>query len=81
VLLPICEAVIVHCPTPVVVPLVVHGPADAKVIASLELDDALNENVLPYCTFPTGAKVIVCDCRVEPAGSIVNDSDTEFAAS
>jgi hypothetical protein len=82
------DAVIVHRPTPVVVTVAVpvvaptwHGPTAPKVTPSPEFEEALTEKVLPYCTFGKLENVIVCGCVVEPAGSIVNDSDTEFAAS
>jgi hypothetical protein len=86
VLLPACEAVIVHRPTPVVAPLGVHGPDALKVTGSpsgLPLDSAvaLNENVPPYCTLGKVDQLIVCDCRVEPAGRIVKVPETELAAS
>jgi hypothetical protein len=60
------DAVIVHGPTPVVLPLVVHGPDAVKLTGSPEEDDALNENVLPYCTVGNCGKLMVCDCAVEP---------------
>ena len=59
-------AVIVHKPTPVVLPLVVHGPDFVKLTGSPEEDDALKANVLPYCTFGNCAKLMVCDCVLEP---------------
>jgi hypothetical protein len=74
------EAVIVHRPTPVVLPLVVHGPDVAKLTVWPTEDDALNENVLPYCTFGNCAKEIVCDFVVEFSGRIANVPDTELAA-
>jgi hypothetical protein len=66
VLLPGADAVIVHNPTPVVAPLVVQGPDALKLTGRLEEDDALNENVFPYCTFCKVAKLIVCDVVVDP---------------
>lgn len=80
VLLPGADAVIVHTPTAVVVPLVVHGPDAAKLTGWLAEDDALNENVLPYGTSCNSAKLIVCDCVLEPCGRIVNVPDTALAA-
>ena len=74
------DAVILHTPTPVVLPAVVHGPEAVKLTVRPEDDDALNEKVLPYCTSCNGAKVIVCDCRLEPCGRIVNVPDTGLAA-
>jgi hypothetical protein len=72
-------AVIMHGPTPVVPPLVVHGPDAVKLTGSPAEDDALNENVLPYCTFGNCEKLIVCDCVLEFAARIVNVPDTELA--
>jgi hypothetical protein len=67
------DAVILHKPAPVVVPLAapvvvftVHGPDAEKLTGSEAEDDALTENPLPYCTFGNGPKLIVCDCVVEP---------------
>jgi hypothetical protein len=60
------DAVIAHVPTPVILPLAVHGPDAAKLTAKPEEDNALNENVLPYCTVGNCGKWIVCDCRFEP---------------
>lgn len=74
------DAVIMHGPTPVVLPPAVHGPVAVKLIGSPVEDDALNENVLPYCTFGNCAKLMVCDCVLEPWGRIVNVPDTELAA-
>jgi hypothetical protein len=87
VVYPEADAVILHTPTAVVVtvlPVTVHGPIAGAVKLTVCPEgkvDALTENELPYWTFCNCAKLIVCDCVVEPAGSIVNDSDTEFAAS
>jgi hypothetical protein len=60
------DAVILHRPTPVMAPVAVpvvvptvHGPDAVKVTGSEAV--ALTENVLPYCTFGNGAKLIVCD--------------------
>jgi len=80
------DALILHTPTPVMAPLRVHGPDAVKVTgcpSGMPFDSAvaLNENVPPYCTFGKVGQLIVCGSTVEPAGSIVNDSDTEFAAS
>jgi hypothetical protein len=83
------DAVIVHVPAAVTVTLAVpmpaptaHGPiaGAVKLTGSPELDVALTENPLPYCTFPTGAKVMVCDCRFEPWGRIEIVPDTGVAA-
>ena len=74
------EAVILHTPTPEMVPLVEHGPEDVKLTAAPEEDVALNEKVLPYCTFGKVAKLIVCDVKLEPCGRIVNIPDTALAA-
>ena len=74
------DAVIWHGPTPVVVPLAVHGPDAVKLTGIPEEDDALNENVFPYCTFGNCGKLIVCDCVSEPCGRIVKVPDTELAA-
>ena len=81
------DAVIVHNPAPVVAPLAVpavaptvHGPDAEKLTGSEAEDDALTENPLPYCTPANGAKVMVCDCVVEPAGRIANVPDTGVAA-
>ena len=41
------NAVMVHTPAPVVVPLAVHGPDVEKVTANPEEDDALGENLPP----------------------------------
>jgi hypothetical protein len=60
------DAVILHGPTPVVLPLAVHGPEAVKLTGSPDDEDALNENVLPYCTFGNCGKLIVCDCVSEP---------------
>jgi len=60
------DAVILHGPTPVVPPLGVHGPDAVKLTGSPEEDDALNEKVLPYCTFGNCVKLMVCDCVFEP---------------
>ena len=82
VLFPACDAVILHTPTPLVVPLVVHGPDAVKLTDKPEEDDALNENVLPYCTLCNagGVKVIVCDVVLEPAGRIMNVPEAGLAA-
>ena len=74
------DAVILHRPTPVVVPFVVHGPDAVNVTDKPEEDVALKENVLPYCTSARRAQLIVCDCRLEPWGRIVNPPDTGSAA-
>jgi hypothetical protein len=75
VLLPDADAVIMHRPAPVVAPLAVpavaptlHGPVEVaeKLTGSPELDVALTENPVPYCTFTNGAKLMVCDCVVDP---------------
>ena len=60
------DAVMVHWPTPVMPPLVVHGPDVLKLTARPDEDDALNENVLPYCTFGNCGKRMVCDCVLDP---------------
>src|SRR5277367_1761896 len=74
------DAVILHTPTPVTLPAVLHGPEDAKPTARPEDDDAFNENVLPYVTSCNCVKLIVCDCKFEPCGRIENVPDTELAA-
>jgi hypothetical protein len=79
VLFPCADAVIVHTPIPVVPPLAVHGPDAVKLTGRPAEEDALNENVLPYCTLCKGAKLIVCDIVLEPCGRIVNAPDTELA--
>lgn len=70
---PAADTVILHKPAPVAAPLAVpvvaptlHGPDAEKLTGSDAEDDALTENPLPYCTLGNGAKVIVCDCVVEP---------------
>ena len=82
--LPGADAVIEHTPTPVglplVLPFVVHGPDAMKLTGRPEVDVALKENVLPYCTACNGAKLIVCDCVLEPCGRIVKVPDTALAA-
>jgi hypothetical protein len=60
------DAVMVHNPTPVMAPLVVHGPDAAKLTARPEEDDALNENELPYCAIGNCGNRMVCDCRLDP---------------
>ena len=80
VLLAGADAVILHTPTPEIVPSVEHGPDDAKLTGAPTEDIALNENVLPYCTFGNCAKLIVCAVRLEPCGRIVNAPDTVLAA-
>jgi hypothetical protein len=72
---------IVHEPTPVIVPLaVVVPPTDVTLLrvhgfplAGAEtltvaptFDVALTENELPYCTLDKGPKVMVCGCAVDP---------------
>ena len=77
------DALTVHTPTPVVlpvVPLIVHGPDGVKLTGRLAEDDALNENVLPYCTSCNGAKLIVCDNVLEPCARMANVPDTALAA-
>jgi len=83
------DAVIVHKPAPVVVPLAVpvvvptlHGPIAGaeKLTGCPELDVALTVNPPPYCTPGNVPKLIVCDCAVEPCGRIVNVADTGLAA-
>jgi hypothetical protein len=89
VLFPSAVAVIVHFPAPVVVPVAVvalveltlHGPPVAKVNPSPEEEDALTENPLPYVTPGNGAKLMVCDCPLEPGGWIMKDPDAGLAAS
>jgi len=64
-----------------VAPLPVHGPDAAKLtVWPGGLDDALNENVLPYCTLCKGGKVIVCDVVLDPCGRIRNVPETVLAA-
>ena len=70
---PCADAVIVHKPAPEMAPvavpvvgLVVQGPDATKLTGSPEVEEALTENELPYCKFGNGAKVIVCDCVLEP---------------
>ena len=65
-LFPGAIAVIVHKPTPVVAPPVVHGPEAENVTVSPEEAVALSEKVLPYCTFGNGPRVMVCDWMLEP---------------
>ena len=60
------DAVIVHKPTPVVAPLVVHGPEAANVTVCPEEAVALNKKAPPYCTFCNCGKVMVCDWMLEP---------------
>ena len=74
------DAVILQTPTPVTLPDVLHGPDAVKITVRPEDEDALNENVLPYCTSCNCVKVIVCDCRLEPCGRIANVPDTGLAA-
>jgi hypothetical protein len=80
-------AVILHRPAPVVVPLAVpvvvatvHGPDAEKLTSSPDVDDALTENALPYCTLGNAPKVMVCDCVVEPLGRIIKLPDAGVAA-
>ena len=80
VLLLCADAVMEQTPTPLTVPFVAQGPDAAKLTGRLAEDDALKENVLPYCTFCSGAKLIVCDIVLEPCGRTMNVPDTEFAA-
>jgi hypothetical protein len=81
VLFPSVDAVILQTPAPVVVPLVVHGPDAEKVtVCAGAEDDALNVNVLPYCTAGNGAKVIVCGNKPELCGRIVKAPETAMAA-
>ena len=75
------DAVTLHTPTPEIVPVFEHGPVVAKLTGRLDEDVALNENVLPYCTFGSVAQVIVCDRVLDPCGRIVNVPDTALAAS
>jgi len=81
------EAVILHKPAPLVVPLAVpvaaltaHGPDAVKLTGNDAEEDALTVNPLPYCTPGNGPKVMVCDCNVEPWGRMVNVPDAELAA-
>ena len=81
------DAVMVHNPAPVVVPLAVpvdaptvHGPDAEKLTGNEAEDDALTENPLPYCTLASGAKLMVCDCLVDPLGRMANVPDTGVAA-
>ena len=78
-LFPGADAVIVHKPTPLMPPLVVHGPDAVKLTCSPAEDNALNENVLPYCTLCSVAKLIVCGIVLEPCGKTMNVPDTVFA--
>jgi hypothetical protein len=78
-LFPCTDAVIVHkpaafakpvavvVPPAVVLPVMVHGPiaGAVKLTVRPEEDDALNANVLAYCTFGKGAKLMVCCCVLE----------------
>ena len=81
------DAMILHIPAPVVVPLAVpvdeptvHGPdTTKKLTGSPELDVALTENVLPYCTVGNDPKMMVCGCVLEPCGVIANVPDTGVA--
>jgi hypothetical protein len=61
------------------VPFVEHDPDAMKLTDRVDEDVALNENVLPYCTFGSVAQVIVCAFKPEPCGRIVNVPDTAFA--
>ena len=83
-MLPTCpagaDAVIRQIPTPVVIPKTVHGPEAVKLIGKPAEDDAFNKNVLPYCKFARGVKLIVCGDVVALAGRIVNVPDTLLAA-
>ena len=86
VVVPGADAVIVHGPIavglPLVVPFVVQFPDAVKLtVWPPTLEDAFNENGLPYCTPCNCVKVIVCDIVLEPAGRIVNVPDTALAAS
>ena len=66
VLLAEADAVMVHTPTPLMLPLIVHGPDAEKLTAWPDEDDALNENVLPYCTLGNCGKRMVCDWVFDP---------------
>jgi hypothetical protein len=88
------EAVIVHGPIPVVVPLaVVVPPADATLLSvhgpfagtetltrAPTFDFALTENPLPYVRFGNDPKVMVCGFAVEPCGRIMKLPVTVGAA-
>ena len=74
------EAVILHTPTPEMVPLVEHGPDAVKLTVWPDEEVALSEKLLPYGRFAKVAKVIVCDCVLEFAGRIANAPDTELAS-
>ena len=65
-LFPAADAVIMHTPTPLVVPLIPQGPDAANVTASPEEAVAASENVPPYWILGKIGKLIVCDCRFEP---------------
>ena len=74
------DAVMEQTPTPLTVPFAAQCPDAVKLTGRPAEDDALNENVLPYCTFCNGAKLIVCDIVLEPCGRTMNVPDTVFAA-
>ena len=73
------DAVILQTPAPFILPAFVHGPDAVKLTGRPDEADALNENELPYCTFGSEAKLMVCDLALEPCGSTMNVPDTEFA--
>ena len=86
-LFPAADAVILHTPTPLVAPVAVpvvgptvHGPDAVKLTDRPAEDDALTENVPPYCTLCNAGKVIVCDVVLEPCGRIMNVPETGLAA-
>ena len=68
---------------PVAAPIVaptVQGPLAAKVTPTPDVEVALAENPLPYCTLANGERVIVGDCVLGPEDWIWKDPDTGLAA-
>jgi len=65
------DAVMEQTPTPLTVPFAAQCPDAVKLTGRPAEDDALNENVLPYCTFCNGAKLIVCDDKGTDAGNLL----------
>jgi hypothetical protein len=61
-------------------PLAVQGPDAVKLTGSWDEEVALGVKELPYCTFGSGAKLMVCDWVVEPCGRTMKVSETELAA-
>ncbi len=73
-------AVIVHVPTPVVVPLELQGPIVVKVIGIPELSLAFGVKLVPYWMLGNCGKFMTCGIVPEFSRTIANVAETGVAA-